>query len=105
MFSAKDKKQIESRGSELNTVIGQIEKFKSGFPYLQIIDAATVGNGIIRLNESDLRKSRDFIRRKGCERNQAFEVCSRVWERQAACLKTFTKHSNFSANQLLTKKF
>jgi hypothetical protein len=57
MFSAKDKKQIESRGSELNTVIGQIEKFKSGFPYLQIIDAATVGNGIIRLNESDLEKA------------------------------------------------
>jgi hypothetical protein len=57
MFSAKDKKQIESRGSELNTVIGQIEKFKSGFPYLQIIDAATVGNGIIRLNENDLEKA------------------------------------------------
>lgn len=57
MFSAKDKKQIESRGSELNTVNSQIEKFKSGFPYLQIIDAATVGNGIIRLNEADLEKA------------------------------------------------
>ena len=57
MFSAKDKKQIESRGSELNTVLGQIEKFKTGFPYLQIIDAATDGNGIIRLNETDLEKA------------------------------------------------
>ena len=56
MFSAKDKKQIENRGSEFNTVTGQIEKFKTGFPYLQIIDAATVGNGIIRLNENDLEK-------------------------------------------------
>jgi hypothetical protein len=57
MFSAKDKKQIESRGSELHTVLSQIENFKNGFPYLQIIDAATVGNGIIRLNESDLEKA------------------------------------------------
>ena len=56
MFSARDKKQIESRGSEFNTVTAQIEKFKTGFPYLQIIDAATVGNGIIRLNENDLEK-------------------------------------------------
>ncbi|HPE76302.1 MAG TPA: DUF4301 family protein [Draconibacterium sp.] len=56
MFSTKDKKQIENRGSELHTVLVQIENFKTGFPYLQIIDAATVGNGIIRLNENDLEK-------------------------------------------------
>jgi hypothetical protein len=57
MFSAKDKKQIENRGSELHTVLSQIENFKTGFPYLQIIDAATVGNGIIRLNDNDLEKA------------------------------------------------
>ena len=57
MFSVNDKKQIESRGSELHTVLSQIENFKSGFPYLQIIDAATVGNGIIRLSENDLEKA------------------------------------------------
>ena len=57
MFSTKDKKQIESRGSELHKVLGQIENFKTGFPYLQLIDAATVGNGIIRLNETDLEKA------------------------------------------------
>lgn len=57
MFSEKDKKQIESRGSELNTVISQIENFKTGFPYLQLIDAATAGNGIIRLNEAELEKA------------------------------------------------
>jgi hypothetical protein len=57
MFSAKDKKQIESRGSELHTVIGQIENFKTGFPWLEIIDAATVGNGIIRLTETELAKA------------------------------------------------
>ena len=57
MFSTKDKKQIERRGSELHKVLSQIENFITGFPYLQIIDAATVGNGIIRLNKTDLEKA------------------------------------------------
>ena len=64
MFSEKDKKQIESRGSELHTVISQIENFKSGFPYLQLIDAATVGNGIIRLNETELEKAINLYEEK-----------------------------------------
>ncbi len=64
MFSTKDKKQIEKRGSELHTVLVQIESFKTGFPYLQIIDAATVGNGIIRLNETDLKKAVDLYEEK-----------------------------------------
>lgn len=56
MFSATDKQQIESRGSDLKTVLSQIENFKKGFPYLHISEAASVGNGIIRLNEEDLEK-------------------------------------------------
>ncbi len=57
MFSSKDKKQIENRGSELHTVLVQIENFKSGFPYLQLADAATVGNGIIKLDKAGLEKA------------------------------------------------
>lgn len=64
MFSTKDKKQIENRGSELHTVLVQIENFKNGFPYLQITDAATVGNGIIRLNETDLTKAVNLFEEK-----------------------------------------
>ena len=64
MFSTKDKKQIENRGSELHTVLVQIENFKNGFPFLQITDAATVGNGIIRLNETDLTKAIDLFEEK-----------------------------------------
>ena len=64
MFSTKDKKQIENRGSELHNVLVQIESFKTGFPFLQIVDAATVGNGIIRLNETDLKKTVDLYEEK-----------------------------------------
>jgi hypothetical protein len=60
MFSEKDKNQIKNRGSEIETVQSQIIKFKSGFPYLQIEDAASVGNGIIRLSEEELAKRIDL---------------------------------------------
>jgi hypothetical protein len=56
MFSEKDKKQIAERGSDEQVVITQIENFKKGFPFLQIEDAASVGNGIIRLKPEELKK-------------------------------------------------
>ncbi len=56
MFSDKDKNQIKKRGSQIETVKLQIENFKKGFPYLQIEAAASVGNGIIRLNEEELNR-------------------------------------------------
>ena len=51
MFSEKDNLQIQNRGSELQTVTAQIENFKKGFPYLSVMEAASVGNGIIQLDE------------------------------------------------------
>ncbi len=54
MFTEKDKNQIKNRGSQIETVELQIENFKNGFPFLHIEDAASVGNGIIRLNEEEL---------------------------------------------------
>jgi hypothetical protein len=56
MFSDKDKQQISQRGSELNTVLAQIENFKKGFPFLNIREAASVDNGIIRLTSENLQK-------------------------------------------------
>jgi len=56
MFSTKDKKQIENRGSDLRTILTQIENFKSGFPYLQIKEAASVDNGIIKLSDEKIKK-------------------------------------------------
>lgn len=56
MFSEKDKLLIKQRGSETKTVLTQIENFKKGFPYLPIEEAASVGNGIIKLNDETLQK-------------------------------------------------
>jgi len=56
MFSESDKVQIENRGSDIPTILSQIENFRNGFPYLFIENVASVGNGIIQLKEEDLKK-------------------------------------------------
>ncbi|PTN07542.1 DUF4301 family protein [Mangrovibacterium marinum] len=53
MFTEKDNEDIKARGSNPLTVKQQIDNFISGFPFLQIIKPATVGDGIIQLNEAD----------------------------------------------------
>ena len=56
MFTDQDLKQIKERGSALAAVEAQINNFKTGFPWLEILQPATVGSGIIRLNEENLNK-------------------------------------------------
>ncbi len=50
MFSQKDEIQIKQRGSNMEVVQKQIDNFIKGFPYIQLADSATVGDGIIRLD-------------------------------------------------------
>ncbi|MDX9882726.1 MAG: DUF4301 family protein [Prolixibacteraceae bacterium] len=56
MLTAGDKLQIEQRGIDLQTVEQQIKNFRDGFPYLKIHSAATVGNGLIKLQEKEIGK-------------------------------------------------
>lgn len=56
MFTEKDIQQIKTRGNHLTTVEKQVENFRRGFPYLELIDAASDGNGIIRLSEAETQK-------------------------------------------------
>lgn len=57
MFTEKDLTQIQSRGSDLATVEQQVKNFETGFPYLEIIKAATVNDGILRLNEAAIAQA------------------------------------------------
>jgi len=70
MFTEKDKNQIKTRGSQIDRVVSQIEKFKTGFPYLQIEAAASVGNGIIRLKDEELAKRIDLYDQKISEKTK-----------------------------------
>jgi len=56
MFKPEDIIQIQARGSRPETIKQQIENFRSGFPYLQLIEAASNYHGIIKLSESEIQK-------------------------------------------------
>ena len=53
MFTATDQEQISKRGSQLPEILTQISHFKKGFPYLQTVKAAGIGDGIIRLTSEE----------------------------------------------------
>jgi len=54
MFNEKDKKQIKERGSDLAVVAQQIDHFKSGFPFLDIKKAASIGDGIVQISKPEM---------------------------------------------------
>jgi hypothetical protein len=49
-FTEKDIKQIEAKGLTVDQVKSQIELFKTGIPFTNIAEAATIGNGIMDLD-------------------------------------------------------
>ena len=61
MFTEKDLSQIEARGANLETILEQIENFKTEFPYLNVIKAATIDDGMIQLGDEKATKlAQDF---------------------------------------------
>lgn len=56
MFKPEDISQITERGSQFEVVKQQIEKFKSGFPFLKLTEAASNYHGIIKLSNSEIQK-------------------------------------------------
>jgi len=51
MFTKNDLEQIINRGSNLQEIEKQISHFRKGFPFLKVLRPATVGDGIIRLED------------------------------------------------------
>jgi len=51
MFTDNDLKQINSKTIDIENVKLQIENFKNGFPYSNLIKPATIGDGIISFDE------------------------------------------------------
>ncbi len=53
-FSEKDIKQIESKGLTVEGVNRQLETFHSGLPFSNLVAAATIDDGIMRLNVTEI---------------------------------------------------
>ena len=51
MFTNDDIRQIEQRGSSVQTVEEQVERFKKGFPWMKIVAPATPEKGILVLDD------------------------------------------------------
>jgi len=54
MFTEKDIEQIEKQNLTIKEVENQLERFKKGFPFLNLVKPATIDDGIIQLNEAEV---------------------------------------------------
>ena len=54
MFTQQDHEQIDAQGIAAALIDTQINNFKTGFPFLSAIKAATIGDGIVRVPEENL---------------------------------------------------
>lgn len=53
MLTPEDIKILEVKGISEEALNSQIERFKTGFPYLKLAGSAQVGNGIMKLNDAE----------------------------------------------------
>ncbi|GAB2599097.1 DUF4301 family protein [Spirosoma areae] len=53
-FTEQDQDQIRVQGISLDQIDQQINHFIHGFPYLNVIKAATIGDGIVRIDDAQL---------------------------------------------------
>jgi len=53
-FTESDKKQIQEKGISIQKIANQIDHLKKGFPFLDIIKPANIGDGLIRLSENEI---------------------------------------------------
>lgn len=52
-FSNQDKAQFAAKGISEEQVEEQLEMFRNGFPYLELKSAASVGNGVVSISQTD----------------------------------------------------
>lgn len=73
MFTQEDKLQIEQRGSSVEVVNGQVERFKKGFPWMKIVGPATPEKGIAVLDESQAEEAVNY-----CDKTKIAGKCKFV---------------------------
>ncbi|MEI6677992.1 MAG: DUF4301 family protein [Mariniphaga sp.] len=55
MFTNEDIQQIKHRGGTVQQIETQIAHFKKGFPYLTVLRPATIGDGIVSIDEEKIK--------------------------------------------------
>lgn len=52
MFTAEDQAQFEAKNISLQQVLSQLNDFSTGFPFLELADSASIGKGLLKLDEA-----------------------------------------------------
>lgn len=60
-FSKKDISQIEAKGLTIDAIKRQINIFKTGIPFANITEAATIGNGILQLTDQEANQAISYF--------------------------------------------
>lgn len=60
MFNHEDTLQIEARGLSVAEVEKQIDNFRNGFPPLPIVRAASGGDGVLQLNDDEIKDAEEL---------------------------------------------
>jgi len=101
MFTEKDIKQIMTIGQKLENVYAQIESFKRGFPELEIVAPATLGNGIIAFTADKIdRLIRYYDKKNKNLKIIKFVPASGAASRMFQTLQVF-RNKNFSQHEQL----
>ncbi|MBQ9073972.1 MAG: DUF4301 family protein [Muribaculaceae bacterium] len=57
MLTPEDLKTLEDKGITQDELLTQIDRFKTGFPYLRLAGSATIGQGIMRLTPEEQNRA------------------------------------------------
>ncbi len=60
MFNQADISFIEQKGINIETIEEQLENFRTGFPYINLVQAAIIENGIRQIKADDFQSLSDF---------------------------------------------
>ena len=55
-LSKKDIEQLKNHGLTLEKIYNQLKTFSEGIPFVKIVTAASIGNGIETISENDQKK-------------------------------------------------
>ena len=61
MLTQEDARLIAERGTSVQAVESQVERFRKGFPWMDIVAPATPGRGIEVLDEDEVQDAVDYI--------------------------------------------
>ena len=103
-FSQKDISQIQAHGLSTNEVQRQINILKNGLPFTEVIEAATIGNGIVKLDETVQQTFYDIF-----EQNKATYTLQKFVPASGAATRMFKNwvffHQNYQSGQHYYERF